>query len=1223
MDFNLTTIAPKGRYKYGQYFSSGNITKKVVSTTYGGDASNNDLGGGGGGDKPKEEETFVLDLSQSSINFDGAQVAYTAVTQSVDLVGYKGKTRMDTFVGDVSGTHTYNPNTDTYTPALPANYGITGVPQTGMVVVVEDNGTPDTRIHITLDNTLPAGMTYGTLQIPCNLYLKSADGNPLGDNIVDWEDAERLENADGVDVGTDYVANMVLSLDWSVTTNAQSAYRLDLTNDAGSINCDDQGNVLTGATRPVCEAMLYLGLDQVTSVNFTISYNNSQNVTGLSIHTTNDGVGHIDYDTPSGTYFNFDGDHLDVTITAYISSTPIASKVFTITKSLPHEGEAATSYWLTFSANKFKYDPNTQTMTPTAITASVMMQVGQDTPTAATGCSIWYGYDTEYPTTQYTTGITPQVSSEYVAVVARKGNQSGPIVDGVEMIPILVEGKNGTNGVSAYRLDLTNENASINCDSSGNILTGAVRPTCTAKLYLGTTAVTGAAYSIATASCSYSGVSINSSTGVITFNPGTASTPFWFDTAYTSIELTVEAKISNISYGTTIMTISRAMAGRDGASGRSITGVTEYYAINNNSSTAPTSWSTAMTQPTSASPYLWNYESIAYDSGSPTNTTPVIIAYYTKDGKGISAITEYYLINNSSASTPSTALTSWTTTLQVPTESNPYLWNYEKITYTDGTSDSTTPVIIGVKGTNGTDAVSYWLVLDADEIKLTTANTFTPATITATAYKQIGENTPTVASDATIKWDYDTVSPTRTYSSTITVTGTSHNYITFQLYAGGVVRDTETVLILRDGKDGASTPGRQGPAIRGPYDWYYEVDHNPGRKWCNGSGATNTEESMFIDVILKDGVYYYCNTSYTEAGASWANVSSKWTSAETAFDFVAAHLILADEAKINFLTDNEIYLMDSSNTVTAGAAGGDGLSFWAGGDKSSDPPFQVWSDGSIKATSGTFSGYIQMPYTFVAGLRKDAYLSASTVGTICLSQTNYRGIYQYPNTPSNPVSGDSFLSLDSNMNGTYKYYNTAWRTMTHYSVGGSYYRGYIADEHAYLISDGQTGNYGMGDGGTLVLPKPTSALNGFVYDIIVQANYATKASSQNFGLKVICSNYGAANDDTYRFRPYCFSTGYIDGPDEVGLYGGRARFVCIPEYVDNNTTKYVWAITDATGGFDLINNVVPYAGFSPVHGYADYSVSGNYNGPLYRIQADSNLPADNQKKSDTLYVTRS
>lgn len=74
------------------------------------------------------------------------------------------------------------------------------------------------------------------------------------------------------------------------------------------------------------------------------------------------------------------------------------------------------------------------------------------------------------------------------------------------------------------------------------------------------------------------------------------------------------------------------------------------------------------------------------------------------DGKGISNITEYYLVT--SASSGVTASTSgWTTTIQSMTSYKRYLWNYRKTTYTTGDPTITTPCIIGTYGEKGDPGV--------------------------------------------------------------------------------------------------------------------------------------------------------------------------------------------------------------------------------------------------------------------------------------------------------------------------------------------------------------------------------------------------------------------------------------------------------------------------------------------------------------------------------------
>ncbi len=79
------------------------------------------------------------------------------------------------------------------------------------------------------------------------------------------------------------------------------------------------------------------------------------------------------------------------------------------------------------------------------------------------------------------------------------------------------------------------------------------------------------------------------------------------------------------------------------------------------------------------------------------------------DGVGIKSVTKYYLASEKNSgitvNTPG-----WTTTMQIMTEAKKYLWSYEIIVYTNGTSTKTTPVIIGVHGQNGADGDSGIIV---------------------------------------------------------------------------------------------------------------------------------------------------------------------------------------------------------------------------------------------------------------------------------------------------------------------------------------------------------------------------------------------------------------------------------------------------------------------------------------------------------------------------------
>lgn len=139
-----------------------------------------------------------------------------------------------------------------------------------------------------------------------------------------------------------------------------------------------------------------------------------------------------------------------------------------------------------------------------------------------------------------------------------------------------------------------------------------------------------------------------------------------------------------------------------GADGATITGVTELYALSATTTAPADEDFTANVQtPTELLPYLWNMEVIQYSTGTSVNQSKHILLTYTAgvEGRGISSITEYYC---RSSSTSAPADNDFSTTVPTLTETYKYLWNYELITYTDGTTPTKTDKrIIGVYGNRG------------------------------------------------------------------------------------------------------------------------------------------------------------------------------------------------------------------------------------------------------------------------------------------------------------------------------------------------------------------------------------------------------------------------------------------------------------------------------------------------------------------------------------------
>ena len=127
---------------------------------------------------------------------------------------------------------------------------------------------------------------------------------------------------------------------------------------------------------------------------------------------------------------------------------------------------------------------------------------------------------------------------------------------------------------------------------------------------------------------------------------------------------------------------------------------------------------------TATNKYLWNYEKFTFTDNTTATTTPKIIGIYGDKGttgatgpqgpqgnagatgpqgatgNGIKSITNYYLAT-ASGSGVSASTSGWTTTVQAITVSKKYLWNYEVVTYTNGSTYQSAPCIIGVYGDKG------------------------------------------------------------------------------------------------------------------------------------------------------------------------------------------------------------------------------------------------------------------------------------------------------------------------------------------------------------------------------------------------------------------------------------------------------------------------------------------------------------------------------------------
>ena len=437
------------------------------------------------------------------------------------------------------------------------------------------------------------------------------------------------------------------------------------------------------------------------------------------------------------------------------------------------------------------------------------------------------------------------------------------------------------------------------------------------------------------------------------------------------------AKIAEIS-----SIVSNGVCQGSGQGGNSILSVTNYY-LGSSSSTEPIGkWNTDPSKSgfSASKPYLWNYEVTTFSLSSPKETEKRVIGVWSKDGKGIKSITEYYLATSASSGvTTEIKKWPWTTTIQTISPSKKYLWNYEIIAYTDGTSDPPSdPRIIGVygdKGNPGNDAVSYKMSSSISAIPLDNDAYPTVSSFTLTAYKFVG-NASAAFDDsyqlvAIISYSGSTtpitVSTKLGSSSRMTVylrtDGLSSGSlikdirsVSCYLYHGSVALDSFVILPIKAGAAGVS----YFPNMRG----YWQA--GTSYSWLNGSRDMVTYN--------KDGVAYLyavktAGTTVKTCPLSDAGtVNSGWEEAATPFSMLFANFVYTDNASVaGFKWSDEV--MQSPN----------GLLELNG------------KTGKITAKSGTIGGINITEGGIMAGSFEDGFFVLESNGTLWAKAVNING----------------------------------------------------------------------------------------------------------------------------------------------------------------------------------------------------------------------------------------
>lgn len=143
-----------------------------------------------------------------------------------------------------------------------------------------------------------------------------------------------------------------------------------------------------------------------------------------------------------------------------------------------------------------------------------------------------------------------------------------------------------------------------------------------------------------------------------------------------------------------------------GKNGRGIVSVNEMFAVNNSSTTPPadSAFSPSIPSTTPTNRYLWNYELTTYTDNTSEATEKHVVAVHGEngaDGASITDVESFYLASDKSTGITQ-ASAGWTTDASAiaatMTGLKPYLWNYEKVTFSKGAPKTTTPHVVGRMG---------------------------------------------------------------------------------------------------------------------------------------------------------------------------------------------------------------------------------------------------------------------------------------------------------------------------------------------------------------------------------------------------------------------------------------------------------------------------------------------------------------------------------------------
>ena len=383
--------------------------------------------------------------------------------------------------------------------------------------------------------------------------------------------------------------------------------------------------------------------------------------------------------------------------------------------------------------------------------------------------------------------------------------------------------------------------------------------------------------------------------------------------------------------------------GENGKDGVSVSNVDVMYAISDSNTTAPTTgWQT--TAPAwQNGKYIWTKTIVDYGDGTKGESDPVCIS----GGKGIKKIVEYYY---KSTSNTTQVGGSWTETYP-GWENGTYIWTKSRITYTDETTEETTPACVtGAKGEGYTQMGQFKTGMVVPKMGVVTMGG--------------GSYVAKVATTNPPLWCWTDNSGNRlTYSDGGYCLTGEVNTAEYDVWAQK--GDTGDKGDKGDTGDTGSKgeQGIQGCIIR----------HS---EWSNSGVVYRNDEALtsgtrYLDIAMKrnDGNVdgwdvYKCLQTHTSSASNGPGNTSYWEKLSSVGPIYTS-LVIAKNASIDFMQGNELLIKNANNAVVAGMTGGASttagttpIRIWAGAQNPGNAPFRVDEEGGLTATKANISGVV-------------------------------------------------------------------------------------------------------------------------------------------------------------------------------------------------------------------------------------------------------------------------